>query len=125
MGQPYGQFASQEGGHLEQYEGSGLRLLFGEDVDAGVSSRSGHLLFHFVEEFAATRLHEGLERGGGLGLACVVVDEVEDLGRVVGQAGVVYGRLRGGSSSGGERSCWSIHVDIERMFMVMDCSCRR
>lgn len=78
---------------MEEYEGSGLGLLFGEDVDAGVPSRGGHLFFHLVEEFAATRLHECLERGRGLGLACVVVDEVEDLGRVVGQAGVVHGRL--------------------------------
>jgi hypothetical protein len=65
-----------------------------------------------VEEFASAGFHEGLERSGGLGLACVVVDELEDLGRVVREEGVV-GRLVGGAAAaaaaggGGERSRWA------------------
>jgi hypothetical protein len=58
------------------------------------------LFGHFVEEFASTGLHEGLEGGGGLGLACVAVDEFEDLGRIVREEGVVDGWFGGGG--GGE-----------------------
>jgi len=49
------------------------------------------LFGHFVEEFASAGFHERLEGGGRLGLARVVVDEVEDLGGVVWEEAVVYG----------------------------------
>ena len=55
-----------------------------------------------MEEFAPAGFHEGLEGGGGLGLAGVVVDEVEDFRGVVGEGGVVGGRC------GGERSRWGM-----------------